>query len=113
MNQGPVADEILLTRAGGQGNGGETERRMLMQAVSALKMENACLVDALGTRMSEVEALRSAAQHTCPGRHCTAAIPMVIPAAGSWLDSTARCCCAHALMPCELPAVPAACRARQ
>ena len=33
-----------------------------MQAVSTLKMENACLVDALGTRMSEVEALRSAAQ---------------------------------------------------
>ena len=31
-----------------------------MQAVSTLKMENACLVDALGTRMSEVEALRLA-----------------------------------------------------
>ncbi len=33
-----------------------------MQAVSTLKMENACLVDALGTRMSEVEALRLAAR---------------------------------------------------
>lgn len=32
-----------------------------MQAVSSLKMENACLVDALGTHMSEVEGLRSAA----------------------------------------------------
>lgn len=29
-----------------------------MHAVSTLKMENACLVDALGTRISEVEALR-------------------------------------------------------
>ena len=29
-----------------------------MQAVSSLKMENACLVDALSTRLSEVEALR-------------------------------------------------------
>ena len=32
-----------------------------MHAVSALKMENTCLVDALGARINEVEALRCSA----------------------------------------------------
>ena len=39
---------------------------MLMHAVSTLKMENACLVDALGARINEVEALRCSATSHLP-----------------------------------------------
>ena len=46
-----------------------------MQAVSTLKMENACLVDALSTRISEVEALRLADPvHACLRQFCTAGV---------------------------------------
>ena len=36
----------------------ETEKRLLMQAVTTLRLENACLVDAVSTRTSEIEELR-------------------------------------------------------
>ena len=36
----------------------ETEKRLLMQAVTTLRLENACLVDAVSTRTSELDELR-------------------------------------------------------
>ena len=36
----------------------EAEKRLLMQAVTTLRLENACLVDAVSTRTSEITELR-------------------------------------------------------
>jgi hypothetical protein len=54
-------DKLLLPCAGAVSTDDAPERKMLMHAVSALKMENTCLVDALGARINEVEALRCSA----------------------------------------------------
>lgn len=60
-------DKLLLPSAGADSDTGDaTEKKMLMHAVSTLKMENACLVDALGARINEVEALRCSATSHLP-----------------------------------------------
>ena len=63
--------------AGGRGSEGEAEKRVLMNAVSMLKMENACLVDTLGSRVTEIEALRrviNLATYSCCGANLNGAL---------------------------------------
>jgi hypothetical protein len=60
-----MQDRLLLLSAGAANTDYLTEKKMLMHAVSTLKMENACLVDALGARSNEFEALRCSGIGSC------------------------------------------------